>query len=99
MRAECLNRRFVYETPMQVSRLVTDVADKHQRATQSYVRRPFGVGLLVAGHDRTGAHLFATCPSGNMYEYKAFAQGARSQSAKTYLERNFASFGARAWES
>jgi len=52
----------------------------------------FGVGLIVAGYDNSGAHLFETCPSGNYYEYYALALGARSQSAKTYLEKNFESF-------
>jgi len=37
------------------------------------------VGLLVAGYDQSGAKLFYNCPSGNFYEYKAFAIGARSQ--------------------
>jgi 20S proteasome subunit alpha 6 len=95
MRGECANHKFVYESTLQTTRLVNDVADKHQRATQSYVRRPYGVGLLVAGYDRTGPHIFQTCPSGNFYEWKSFALGARSQSAKTYIERNFDSFAAR----
>jgi len=92
MRTECLNHKFVYETPMQTGRLVTQVADKSQVHTQRYGRRPYGVGLLVIGHDETGAHLFETSPSGNFYDYKAMAIGARSQSAKTYLEKNFTSF-------
>ena len=58
MRGECLSHRFVYGSSLQAERLVLDVADKHQRATQSYVRRPYGVGLLVAAFDRTGPHLF-----------------------------------------
>jgi 20S proteasome subunit alpha 6 len=82
----------VYGSALQTERLVADVADKHQRATQSYVRRPYGVGLLVAGYDRTGPHLFQTCPSGNYYEWKGMALGARSQSAKTYLEKNVSAF-------
>jgi len=65
----------------------------HQRCTQSYVRRPYGVGLLVAGYDKSsGAHLYRTCPSGNFYEYKAYALGARSQSGRTYLEKHFEAF-------
>jgi 20S proteasome subunit alpha 6 len=36
--------------------------------------------------------LFETCPSGNYYEYNAMAIGDKSQSAKTYLERNFETF-------
>lgn len=92
MRTECLNHRYVYGTPMQTGRLVLDLADKHQRCTQTYVRRPYGVGLLVAAVDQTGPHLYETQPSGDYYEYVAMAIGARSQSAKTYLERHYESF-------
>eukprot|EP00029_Vermamoeba_vermiformis_P012038 TRINITY_DN6848_c0_g1_i1.p1 TRINITY_DN6848_c0_g1~~TRINITY_DN6848_c0_g1_i1.p1 ORF type:complete len:252 (-),score=43.75 TRINITY_DN6848_c0_g1_i1:155-910(-) len=92
MRNECMNHRYVYETPMSVSRLVTQVADKSQVHTQRYGRRPYGVGLLVIGFDQLGSHLFETCPSGNFYAYKAQAVGARSQSAKTYLEKNVEKF-------
>jgi 20S proteasome subunit alpha 6 len=63
-----------------------------QRVTQRYSRRPYGVGLLVAGVDSTGPHLYETCPSGNIFEYFAYALGDRSQSAKTYLEKHFESF-------
>jgi len=89
MRVECLNHKFIFDTPMSTGRLVLKVADKSQKNTQRYGRRPYGVGLLVAGYDSTGSHLFETCPSGNYYDYKAIAIGARSQSAKTYLERLF----------
>lgn len=92
MRSECLNHKFVYASPMQVGRLVLQVADKSQVHTQRYGRRPYGVGLLVAGYDQTGAHLYETCPSGNYFDYRAQAIGGRSQSAKTYLERRLASF-------
>lgn len=50
------------------------------------------MGLLVAGLDESGAHLYYNCPSGNYFEYQAFAIGSRSQAAKTYLERRFESF-------
>ncbi len=36
--------------------------------------------------------MYQTDPSGNYYEYKAIAIGARSQSAKTYMEKNYESF-------
>jgi hypothetical protein len=64
---------------MPVGRLVRQVADKHQVCTQRSWKRPFGVGMLVGGYDKTGPHLYNTCPSGNYYEYKAMAIGARSQ--------------------
>jgi 20S proteasome subunit alpha 6 len=92
MRNECLNHKYSYDSSMETGRLVKVVADKHQEATQTYSRRPYGVGLLVAGYDRTGPHLYQTSPSGNYYEYKGIAIGARAQSAKTYLERHFEKF-------
>lgn len=46
----------------------------------------------MAGLDESGAHLYYNCPSGNYFEYQAFAIGSRSQAAKTYLERRFANF-------
>mmetsp|Transcript_36344 Transcript_36344/g.102671 ORF Transcript_36344/g.102671 Transcript_36344/m.102671 type:complete len:268 (-) Transcript_36344:40-843(-) len=92
MRNECLNHRFIYESPLPISRLVRQVADKAQVCTQRSYKRPYGVGLLVAGFDVSGPHLFQTCPSGNYYEYNAIAIGARSQAAKTYLERKFEGF-------
>eukprot|EP01038_Epipyxis_sp_PR26KG_P010396 gene10396-13964_t len=92
MRTEALNNKYVYGTPIQGSRLVLDLADMHQKCTQSYVRRPYGVGLLVATYDQTGPHLFVTEPSGNYFEYYAMAIGSRSQTSRTYLEKEFESF-------
>eukprot|EP00405_Crypthecodinium_cohnii_P018096 CAMPEP_0206453752 /NCGR_PEP_ID=MMETSP0324_2-20121206/20734_1 /ASSEMBLY_ACC=CAM_ASM_000836 /TAXON_ID=2866 /ORGANISM="Crypthecodinium cohnii, Strain Seligo" /LENGTH=257 /DNA_ID=CAMNT_0053924105 /DNA_START=101 /DNA_END=874 /DNA_ORIENTATION=+ len=92
MRNECLNHRFVYDNPMMVGRLVLQVADMSQQKTQQASKRPYGVGMLVAGVDDKGPHLFETCPSGNYYEYYAMAIGGRCTSAKTYLEKHFESF-------
>ena len=92
MRTECINHRYVYDAPMQVGRLVVQVADKSQLGTQRIGRRPYGVGLLVVGSDSTGTHLFECQPSGVYFEYKAMAIGARSQSGRTYLERHFEEF-------
>lgn len=60
--------------------------------TQEYGRRPYGVGFLVIGQDQSGPHLYEFSPSGNSYEYFAMSIGARSQSAKTYLEKHYESF-------
>lgn len=89
MRSECLNHQYIYDSPMNVGRLVTQIADKSQQKTQNASKRPYGVGLLVAGVDEAGPRLFETCPSGNQFEYMAMAIGGRSTSAKTYLERHF----------
>ncbi|XP_039253926.1 proteasome subunit alpha type-1-like [Styela clava] len=88
MRRECLHSEFVFERPLPVSRLVSTVGNKTQIPTQRYGRRPVGVGILVAGYDDKGPHIYQTCPSANFYNCKAMAIGSRSQSARTYLERN-----------
>jgi len=88
MRNERLNHRCAYDSAMRVGRLVGQVADRAQVGTQRSWKRPYGVGLMSAGYDeKTGAHIYYNCPSGNYYEYKAFAMGSRSQAAKTYMER------------
>ncbi|CAE8638620.1 unnamed protein product [Polarella glacialis] len=92
MRNESLNHQYIYDAPMNVGRLVAQVADKSQQKTQSASKRPFGVGLLVAGVDDKGPHIFETCPSGNYFEYYAMAIGGRSTSARTYLEKHFDQF-------
>ncbi|XP_058087790.1 proteasome subunit alpha type-1-B-like [Magnolia sinica] len=92
LRSECINYSFVYESPLPVGRLVVQLSDKAQVCTQRSWKRPYGVGLLVAGLDESGAHLYYNCPSGNYFEYQAFAIGSRSQAAKTYLERKFDKF-------
>ncbi|KAL3603431.1 hypothetical protein D5086_004290 [Populus alba] len=92
MRTECINYSFNYESPLPVGRLVVQLADKAQVCTQRSWKRPYGVGLLVGGTDESGAHLYYNCPSGNYFEYQAFAIGSRSQAAKTYLERRFENF-------
>jgi len=93
MRQECLNEEFVYERDMELGRLLALVGEKMQTPTQRYGRRPYGVGLLVAGYDQSGPHIYEACPSSNYYSCKAMAIGARSQSARTFIERNLDSFG------
>ncbi|KAL6572742.1 RNA polymerase-associated factor [Orobanche minor] len=92
MRNECINYSYTYESPLPVGRLVVQLADKAQVCTQRSWKRPYGVGLLVGGLDESGAHLYYNCPSGNYFEFQAFAIGSRSQAAKTYLERKFENF-------
>lgn len=93
MRQECLNEEFVYDRDLQLGRLLAQVGDKMQTPTQTYGRRPYGVGMLVAGFDESGPHIYETCPSANYYDCKAMAIGARSQSARTYIEKHLENFG------
>ena len=84
-----MEHEYIYGRKMPIEMLIRQVADKEHFCTLTYQRRPYGVGLLVAGVDSKGPHLFYTSPSGEYVEYSATAIGSRSQSAKTYLSRQF----------
>lgn len=92
MRQQSMSSRLLYNRPVPVARVVNAIADKAQVNTQHYGRRPYGVGLLVAGVDETGPHLWEFQPSGMVLEYRGASIGARSQSARTYLERTYEEF-------
>ncbi|KIL68238.1 hypothetical protein M378DRAFT_176952 [Amanita muscaria Koide BX008] len=92
MRQQAMGSKMVFNRPVPVNRLVSAIADKAQVKTQEYGRRPYGVGFLVIGTDQSGPRLYEFSPSGNSYEYFAMSIGARSQSAKTYLEKHYESF-------
>ncbi|CDJ56165.1 proteasome subunit alpha type 1, putative [Eimeria maxima] len=94
MRNACLQHKFTYDTEKPAARLALLVADKCQNNTQRSGKRPYGVGLLIAGCDASGPRLFENCPSGNYSEYNAIAFGARSQASRTYLEKHFQTFPA-----
>lgn len=85
MQTECLRHKMIFSRPLSTKRAVTALADKAQVNTQVYGSRPYGVGFLVAGFD-TQPHLYEVSPSGNAMDYLAQSIGARSQSARTYLE-------------
>ncbi|XP_055683812.1 proteasome subunit alpha type-1-like [Lutzomyia longipalpis] len=92
MRQECLNYKYSYDANYPVGRLITNLGNKMQVCTQRYDRRPYGVGLLVAGYDDLGPHVFQVCPSANYFNCKAMSIGSRSQSARTYLGKHLNSF-------
>lgn len=92
MRTECLNYKYSHDTQLPVNRLISQLGNKMQVCTQRYDRRPYGVGLLVGGYDDNGPHIYQTCPSANYYDCRAMAIGARSQSARTYLEKHVEEF-------
>ncbi|KAK3945036.1 nucleophile aminohydrolase [Diplogelasinospora grovesii] len=95
MKQQCLGHRLTYGRNMPVRSLVDMIGSKAQINTQHYGKRPYGVGLLVAGVDQQGGpRLFEFQPSGMTEEMVAFAIGARSQMARTYLEKNVDSFKA-----
>jgi Proteasome subunit len=51
LRQECINHKYSYGRNYPVGRLINLLGLKMQVCTQRYDRRPYGVGLLVAGYD------------------------------------------------
>lgn len=92
LRNECMNERYSHEQALPVNRLMGNMELKMQLSTQRYDRRPYGVGILVAGFDKNGPHIYQIEASAMSLDCNCMAIGARSQSARTYLERNVDAF-------
>ncbi|CZT19079.1 probable proteasome subunit alpha type 1 [Ramularia collo-cygni] len=92
MKQQSLASRLTYDRPILLSEITSRIGDRAQTNTQHYGKRPYGVGLLIAGVDAKGPHLFEFQPSGVTQEMVACGIGARSQMARTYLERNLDEF-------
>jgi 20S proteasome subunit alpha 6 len=92
LRGECMNWRYMYDSFQPVARISDAIGRQYHSHTQRGDKRPYGVGLLIAGYDERGPHLLQTHPSGEVWSFKATAIGSRSQSARTYLEKHFESF-------
>ncbi|KAI6205837.1 Proteasome subunit alpha type [Aphelenchoides besseyi] len=92
LQTECSSWRWDFKEAVPIQVLNNRIQLKLQANTQYYGRRPFGVGLVIAGYDRNGPHIVRTDPSAEVVECLASSIGARSQSARTYLEKNLESF-------
>lgn len=92
MRVECTKSKFLYGSSPPIAQLAGVISRKMQGYTQRSIRRPYGVGLILAGIDNSGTSILHVCPSGNLYEYECFALGSRSQASKTYLEKHMDNF-------
>ena len=77
-----------YSKNCSASRLAHKASRKYQNKTNVSGKRPFGVGILLIGYTHTGEpKVFELNPMGECLEYEAYAIGAKSQTAKTYLEK------------
>ena len=81
--------RITFNEPVSVNSLTTHVCDRKHLVTQYAGVRPYGVGLLIGGIDKTGARLFETEPSGTMIEWKAQAIGRGGIKAKAVLNKSY----------
>lgn len=93
MKNQCLNYNYTFNSDYPIEILVNKISEKSQLKTlRGDNKRPYGVGLLIAGYDRTGPRLFRTCPTANFYEYNCVAIGSRCQTANSFLENNLDKF-------
>eukprot|EP01065_Artemidia_motanka_P035914 TRINITY_DN43819_c0_g1_i1.p1 TRINITY_DN43819_c0_g1~~TRINITY_DN43819_c0_g1_i1.p1 ORF type:complete len:234 (+),score=69.72 TRINITY_DN43819_c0_g1_i1:67-768(+) len=88
-RVACQRYKAQYGEPIPIRQLVSQIADLMQEYTQASGVRPFGVSLLVAGHDSQGHHLYQVDPSGLFVAWKASAIGQGAGNAKSYLEKRY----------
>lgn len=58
MRKMCEYNRWSYNEPIPVSHLLNDITLKMQPPTQRYGSRPFGSGMVIAGYDALGPHVY-----------------------------------------
>ncbi len=81
LRSECLTYKTLYNSEHPVGRLITKLAAsmfpgcdnppriEAQKKTMGQSKRPYGVGLLVAGYDSLGPHLYQASPNAENLEY------------------------------
>jgi len=74
-----------YGEPISINSITKYVSDRKHLVTQYAGVRPYGVGLLIGGVDKTGARLFETEPSGTTIEWKAQSIGRGADRAKKIL--------------
>ncbi|KAH0850496.1 hypothetical protein HID58_091237 [Brassica napus] len=91
-RVETQNHRFSYGEPMTVestTQALCDLALRFGEGDEESMSRPFGVSLLIAGHDENGPSLYYTDPSGTFWQCNAKAIGSGSEGADSSLQEQF----------
>ncbi|KAL0804868.1 hypothetical protein Bca101_097358 [Brassica carinata] len=84
--------RFSYGEPMTVestTQALCDLALRFGEGDEESMSRPFGVSLLIAGHDENGPSLYYTDPSGTFWQCNAKAIGSGSEGADSSLQEQF----------
>ncbi|KAL2895210.1 Proteasome subunit alpha type-5 [Bienertia sinuspersici] len=91
-RVETQNHRFSYGEPMNVestTQALCDLALRFGEGDEESMSRPFGVSLLIAGHDENGLNLYYTDPSGTFWKCSAKAIGSGAEGADSNLQEQF----------
>ncbi|KAI8526960.1 hypothetical protein RHMOL_Rhmol12G0039400 [Rhododendron molle] len=88
-RVKAKNHRFSYGKPMTVESTTQALARRFGEGDEESMSRPFGVSLLVAGHDENGPSLYYTDPSGTFWQCNAKAIGSGSERADSSLQEQY----------
>ncbi|CAD6343917.1 unnamed protein product [Miscanthus lutarioriparius] len=91
-RVETQNHRFSYGEPMtreSSTQAICDLALRFGEGDEESMSRPFGVSLLIAGHDENGPSLYYTDPSGTFWQCNAKAIGSGSEGADSSLQEQY----------
>ncbi|CAJ1977601.1 unnamed protein product [Sphenostylis stenocarpa] len=91
-RVETQNHRFSYGEPMTVestTQALCDLALRFGEGDEESMSRPFGVSLLIAGHDENGPSLYYTDPSGTFWQCNGKAIGSGSEGADSSLQEQY----------
>lgn len=81
--------RVTYDTAIDTSTIVKEIASLCQICTQSGGLRPFGVSLIVGGVDNDGPKLFETDPTGIFFQFKATVIGEGEPEIEEILAKEY----------
>merc|ERR1711935_1326688 len=89
-RLECQSYQLNLEDRASVEYITKHVATVQQKYTQSGGVRPFGISMLICGHDSDGTpRLFQTDPAGTYSEWKAATTGRSAKTLREFLEKHY----------
>ncbi|KAI9345117.1 nucleophile aminohydrolase [Pilaira anomala] len=87
-RQEAAEFRYKYGYEIPTDMLAKRVANINQVYTQQAAMRPYGVSMILVGHDdELGPQLYKCDPAGYYVGYKATSAGAKQQESLNYLEK------------
>lgn len=81
--------KVTYDSPVDVINIVKDLGNLAQYCTQSGGLRPFGVSLLIAGHDADGKKLYQIDPTGVYNRWKATVIGEGEEEVQPILHKEY----------